>query len=119
MEMKRKREVTMPAQVKALLGLVRAHHAKLHRHHHWTGREPLITTLGDGARCVGARCLLEPALYGVLRDYLADLGLEARCCPEAELTQASAEGWELLHLQETFRGLEFVLGQGTVLCRKM
>lgn len=107
----------MPAEVEALLELVRRHHRRLHDHHHWTGREPLLITQGRGARCVGSRCYLEPFLYESLRGYLASRGLESLCCPEAELSQAADRGWELLHLQEAFRGVEFVVGEATVLCR--
>ncbi len=108
----------MPEEIEGLLELVQEHHRRLHEHHHWTGREPLVTTVGAGARCVGVRCYLEPALYGSLETYLAAQGLEAHCCPEADLTEAQGQGWEVLHLRDEFRGVEFVFQGRTVLCRR-
>lgn len=109
------RNAQMPAELEGLLEMVREHHCRLHE---WAGREPLTTTRGQGARCVGARCHLEPHMYERLKDYLATRGLEVHCCPEATLPQAQQEGWELLHLREGFWELEFVFQQQTLMCRE-
>jgi hypothetical protein len=103
-----------PPEIAQLLELVRKHHHRLHTHYE---REPLLITAGSGARCVGVRCHLEPEVFELLVNYLEARGLEARCCPEEELPEALRQGWEPLHLQPEFGGVEFVVHEQIILCR--
>jgi hypothetical protein len=105
----------IPPEIDQLLELVREHHSRLHHQH---DREPLVTTEGIGARCVGVRCHLEPDVFGRLVSYLEALGLTALCCPEGELPDALRNGWEPLHLQPEFGGVEFAVDEQIVLCRQ-
>ncbi len=105
-----------PSEIDQLLGLVREHHSRLHQ---WHGRgESLVTTEGVGARCVGVRCYLEPELFRLLESHLEAQGMATHCCAEEELPSAMRQGWELLHLQPEFGGVEFVVEERTVLFRQ-
>lgn len=105
-----------PIEIAQLLELVGEHHRRLH---HWRDREPLVTTEGSGARCVGVRCHLEPEVFDHLVRYLEARGLATRCCPEDELPEAMRQGWKPLHLQPEFGGIEFAVDEQTVLCREV
>ncbi|MFQ6672141.1 MAG: hypothetical protein ACE5KY_02480 [Candidatus Tectimicrobiota bacterium] len=104
-----------PSEIDELLALVRDHHRRLHE---WRGREPLVTTEGSGARCVGVRCHLELALFDRLERFLAAQGLATRCCTEEELAEALRQGWRLVHLQPEFGGVELVVEEQLILCRE-
>lgn len=105
-----------PSEIDQLKELVQKHHERLH--HGWHTREPLVTTEGSGARCVGVRCYLEPELFGLLEAHLAERGMATLCCPEEGLSEALGEGWEPLHIQPDFAGVEFVVEERVLLCRE-
>jgi hypothetical protein len=44
--------------------------------------------------------------------------MATHCCAEEELPSAMRQGWELLHLQPEFGGVEFVVEERTVLFRQ-